>query len=281
MNHLVLCLLTLLSANDISHVDELGPVRVSTTLSPAQPTIGDEVVLTIQVRAESGVDVLMPEFGEALSRYTILDFVPKQRVEDNGATTYSQRYTLQPYLSGKQSIPPILIEFVDHRPGQKPAPEDMDAYEILTDRLDFEVQSVLPADTVPELNPPLGKLELPTDPGTRRRQYLALGGVTAALLLSVVLWRCGERGGAAFCGAIPMMSPVSGWKNCSPDADQRRRRRSRLSMSSSRPSSGAIWKIGSCCAPGTDDRRVSERGRHIGRAVARTPTAAARFPASS
>ena len=82
---------------------------------------GDEVVLEIKVEAEACVDVLMPEFGEALSRYTIVDYVPRQRVADDGSTVHLQRYTLQPYLSGEQSIPPILVEFVDHRPGQKAA----------------------------------------------------------------------------------------------------------------------------------------------------------------
>ena len=105
----------------------------------------------------------MPEFGEALSRYTILDFVPKQHIADDGNSVHIQRYTLQPYLSGEQSIPPILIEFVDHRPGQKPAPDDLDAYEMLTDRIDFRCKSVLPENASGDLNPPLGELELISD----------------------------------------------------------------------------------------------------------------------
>lgn len=178
-----------------AQVNELGPVRVTTTLKPRQPTIGDEVVFEIRVEAAPNVDVLMPEFGEALSRYTIVDYVPRQQVGDDGATAYLQRYTLQPYLSGEQSIPPILVEFVDNRPGHKPSPDDLDAYEILTDRIDFKVQSVLPDSAGGELNPPLGKLQL-AEPATGPGWGWIIGGSLAGLCAVVggaVLWRSRRR----------------------------------------------------------------------------------------
>lgn len=150
-------------AEDLIGVKEVGPVKVTTRLTPKDPIIGDEITLEITVEAEADVEVLLPEFGEALDRYTILDFVPRQKIKDDGATIFTQRYTLQPYLSGEQSIPPILVEFVDNRPGKKPAPDDLDAYEILTDRLDFEVKSVVPAGAADEMKPPLGKMQLESE----------------------------------------------------------------------------------------------------------------------
>ncbi|MHB8866454.1 MAG: hypothetical protein ACYC6N_29050, partial [Pirellulaceae bacterium] len=159
----ILCAWMAIADDSTTQVNQLGPVTVTTTLSPAEPAIGDEITLEIRAEAEPQVEVLMPEFGEALSRYTILNFVPRQRIDDQGKTISSQVYTLQPYLSGPQSIPPILVEFVDHRPEQKPAPDDFDAYEILTDRIDFQVRSVLPEDAARELKPPLGELDLVTD----------------------------------------------------------------------------------------------------------------------
>ena len=152
---------TRLSADEIQKVNELGPVHVTTTLSPSEPIIGDEIQLEIRVKAAADIEVLMPEFGEALNRYSILDFVPRQRMEDDGAQILIQRYTLQPNQSGPQAIPPILIEFVDHRDGKPPAPKDADAYELLTDRINFEVKSVVPTGASPELKPPLGRLEPP------------------------------------------------------------------------------------------------------------------------
>jgi hypothetical protein len=50
------------------------------------------------------------------------------------------------------------VEFVDRRPGRDPAPEGADAYEVLTERLDFRVSSVLPEGAPKELRPALGAL---------------------------------------------------------------------------------------------------------------------------
>jgi hypothetical protein len=120
--------------------------------------IGDSMTLSIEVLAEEGIEVLMPEFGEALERFSIIDFVPRERLEPDGRTHFSQRYTLQSPRSGEHALPAILIEFVDRRPGHDPAPEGLDAYELLTDPLRFDVASVvLDADDL-ELSPPMGAL---------------------------------------------------------------------------------------------------------------------------
>lgn len=191
----VLYALIVAAGDGISKVSELGPVRVTTTLSPADPTLGDEITLEIRVEAEPQVEVLMPEFGEALDRYTILNFVPRQLIDDDGKSVLTQVYTLQPYLSGTQSIPPILIEFVDHRPGQRSAPEDADAYEILTDRIDFHVRSVVPANAARELKPPLGELDLAAPRGRSRLVAGLLGGAAVVLAagLAWIVWQRRRR----------------------------------------------------------------------------------------
>ncbi|MCP4696908.1 MAG: hypothetical protein GY862_08680 [Gammaproteobacteria bacterium] len=147
------------SSAAIEKKTERGPVSVQVRLEPATPLIGDVVTLTLEVTAEEGVELLMPEFGQSLDRFSILDFVPRERLDDQGRTVALQRYRLQPPMSGKQSVPPIMIEFVDRRPGQRAAPEDEDAYEILTERMDFEVGSVTPEGAADDLKPPLGRLE--------------------------------------------------------------------------------------------------------------------------
>ena len=147
------------AADELKTEAELGPVKTTLELEPSKPLIGDAVTLTLTVTAEKGVEVLMPEFGEALEAFTILEFVPRQTVDDEGRTKAVQKYRLQPPFSGVQAIPPILIEFVDRRPGERSAPEGQDAYELLTERIEFEVQSVLPKDADAQLKPPLGKLE--------------------------------------------------------------------------------------------------------------------------
>ena len=145
-------------ANSIEKSSELGPVSVMVRLTPSEPVIGDSLTLQIDVIADREVELLMPEFGEALDRFGILEFVPRESVDDSGRTVSSQTYRLQPPGSGQQTIPPILIEFVDRRPGKRSAPDGYDAFEILTEQLEFTVKSVIPKDTQAELKPPLGRL---------------------------------------------------------------------------------------------------------------------------
>ncbi len=189
--HLLLLLAAVLSSV-IERVEQRGPVTATVRLEPEQPLIGDVVTFTIEVVAEPDVEILMPEFGEALDRYTILDFVPRDEITDDGKTQSVQTYRLQPATSGSQSIPPILIEFVDRRAGQRPAPEGEDAFELLTPRIDFEVQSVLPKSATVEMAPPLGELP-PRGPSPLKQAawwlviLLLLGLVTTPFLLAA--WR--------------------------------------------------------------------------------------------
>ena len=157
---------------------ESGPVKATVRLEPKEPLIGDTVTLTITVTAEKDVELLMPEFGEALERFSVVDFAPRQSIDDDGRTSAVQTYRLQPPSSGKQNIPPILIEYVDRRPGEREAPEGYDAYELLTERLEFEVKSVIPKDAKADLKPPLGELGPRQAPPAPRWPW-----VVAALIL--------------------------------------------------------------------------------------------------
>lgn len=149
---------TALAAESIEKTAERGPVIVILRIEPAEPIIGDVVTLELEVRAEPDVELLMPEFGEALGRFEIVDFAPREEIADTGATIAWQRYRLQPARSGRQTIPPLRIEFVDRREGHQLAPEGEDAYELLTDRVVLEVGSVLPAEARLELRAAHGPL---------------------------------------------------------------------------------------------------------------------------
>ncbi|MAG32148.1 MAG: hypothetical protein CL908_14795 [Deltaproteobacteria bacterium] len=184
------------SAEDaIARRAERGPVSVELRITPAEPVIGDVVTLELGVRAEADVEILMPEFGEALGRFEIVDFAPSTRQDDDGSTLSSQKYRLQPARSGPQTIPPLRVEFVDRRDGQAPAPEGEDAYEILTDRIALVVEPVLASDAPLTLEP------AHPDLGPRREQWLPWWGwlLVAAGALGVAApfaWRVWLAAGA-------------------------------------------------------------------------------------
>jgi len=166
-------------------------------VTPAEPRIGDPLRLELEVVAEPGVELLMPEFGEALDRYAIVDFAPAEVLDDEGRTVARQRYTLQPMRSGVQSIPPLLVEFVDRRPGRPPAPDDADAYELLTERIEFDVRTVLADDDALELGAPRGELGPVATPGPPLWPWLLAGavvlGAAAPFALRIAAARLAER----------------------------------------------------------------------------------------
>ena len=169
-------------AQALSTESQSGPVEVRIELSPEAPLMGDPLLLKVEVKADQGIEVLMPEFGEALDRFRIVNFFPRERIGQDGLTLYSQHYTLQAPVSGSHTIPSILIEFVDMRQGRSAAPDDQDAYEILTEALPFEVTSVMPETAVTELHPPLGRLEKP-----RSNAKGLYAWVTGLLLLAIAI----------------------------------------------------------------------------------------------
>jgi hypothetical protein len=169
---------------------ETGPVQAIVRLSPPAPTIGDPLSLELEVRAEPDVELLMPEFGDALDRYSIVDFTRSEAADDGGGTISRQRYTLVASRSGAQIIPPLLVEFVDRRAGRDPAPEGEDAYELLTAALEFEVAAALPEGASLELRAPLGRLGARKLPGRNRTLWVlaALAAVAAAAYFGIRAW---------------------------------------------------------------------------------------------
>jgi len=192
---LVVAALLGLSAGPVDALENTvrsGPVEVRVTLTPDEPVIGDALRLDIDAVAEPGVELLMPDFGEALDRFRIVDFVPRETVDADGRTLASQRYTLQLSASGEQRVPSVLVEFVDRRPGQSSAPEGQDAYELMTEPIAFSVASVLPDSASAELSPPLGRLD-PIGRGAGSRWPWALGLLVVAAALGPLAWRAAQR----------------------------------------------------------------------------------------
>ncbi|NKC15993.1 MAG: hypothetical protein GKR94_28480 [Gammaproteobacteria bacterium] len=171
-----------------------GPVTALVKLEPETIRIGDSVDFTIEVKAQAGVELLLPEFGQALDQFPILDFTPKTRVDADGTTVATHRYRLQPNRSGELHLPAIMIEFVDQRPGQRPAPDGEDAYELLTQRLSFTVASVVPDSAAAELHPPRGELlEVPAITPDRAALLTIAAIGCIALVAAAVWWRYRQR----------------------------------------------------------------------------------------
>jgi hypothetical protein len=182
------------AAAGVSRTTEIGPVRAVVTLAPEKPVLGDPLTLTLEVTAQPGVELEMPAFGEALGRFQIVQFVPREQRGPGGELIASQTYTLQAPMSGRQRIPPLQVEFVDRRDRQSAgsgqgvdagvaaaaaAPGEPEAQELLTDEIPIEIGSVLPEGEVAgELRPVRPSLPL----RSHVRVLLWIGAGALALL---------------------------------------------------------------------------------------------------
>ncbi|MFT5390248.1 MAG: hypothetical protein ACI8PT_000433 [Gammaproteobacteria bacterium] len=175
-----------------SAVVERGPVRATVSVEPSAVTIGDTVVLQLQVVAQPEVEVTLPSFGQALGRFSILDFVPSERIDDDGQTHLRQRYTLYASSSGEHTVPSLIVEFVDRRAGKRPAPDGEDAYELLTKPVVFTVDSVVPENASDALRPLYGPLEARVE-STPSRWPWWLALVATVLIVGAGLWRWRAR----------------------------------------------------------------------------------------
>ena len=198
------------AAPEMSRVTREGPVTASVTLAPAAPRLGDPLKLILTVEAKPGVRIEMPDFGEALGRFSILDFTPRISTGDDGGVMARQEYTLRGPASGRQRIPGLRVEYVDERNGDG-APR-----ELITDELPFEIESVLPEGAVVDtLRPARGPL--PALPGgwwARWWPWLTLGaGAAAGVFWGAMAWRrrAPERARAtAFERALRRLAALEG-----------------------------------------------------------------------
>jgi len=119
------------------------PVRVKSHVDKTSIFIGDRIKYTIEVKAEKGVELQLPEFGDNLAEFAIKDFGTSKR-GFWGTKTLTQWYLLDIYETGEFSIPGAIIKY--RFEGEE------DWKELHTDEISVEVLSVLDKnDREPEI----------------------------------------------------------------------------------------------------------------------------------
>ena len=176
-------------ATDANSVSETrrGPVASRLTVEPTVVQVGAAVVLRLSVTAPDQVEVFMPEFGEFLGEFSILDFAPRTTVTSDGTTTYEQRYELQVLRSGTQRLAPILIEFVDRRTAKTTADASEKVFELLTEPVEFNVRAISAEQLQMPLAPPLNKLA-PRSFATREPVITGVSVIVIVAAISAVLF---------------------------------------------------------------------------------------------
>lgn len=137
-----------------------GPVRATVRLRPTEPRIGDPLRLTLTVHAEEGVELIPVDNWDYLGRFIVAATSTDEAIStEDGSLTITVDYQLESPLSGTHTIPPLLVEFLDRRPGRSVSPEGEPSYELFTEPIEFEVAPLTVEERAAlQLAPPLGEL---------------------------------------------------------------------------------------------------------------------------
>jgi len=167
---------------------ERGPVKFTVELAPAKPRLSDQPKLTLTLRAQKGVRVDKPPFGEALGEFLIRDFHEPVPDGDGETETIRQVYTLEPTRAGKLSVAPIAVHFHDERPHG-----DGKQHTLESEALTIEVSTMLgdEAPTLADLRPLARPVELPAD--TRFAWYWVVPIVIALVVTRILMWRADRQ----------------------------------------------------------------------------------------
>lgn len=181
------------NANILERVVESGPLKVTLRVAPDSPLIGDPITLSLEVTAPAGVEVKMPAYVEAVGRFESVTFsTPNQQVLDDGQSLHVQQYTLQAPMSGAQTIPAQIIEYIDRRP-DRPNPEEAFG-EVQTEPLVVDVRSALAPDAKdPQLHGlrdafPADEVAPPEEVAAEQQRWLWGVIAGAALLVGLFVW---------------------------------------------------------------------------------------------
>lgn len=165
--------------------NQLGPVKATVTVTPKEPVIGDMMALTLVVEAKDGVQVEMPVFQEAFTRFSIEGYANDREVIEGGER-HRQSYRIQASSSGRLRIPPLRVVFVDKRADAETGGEEQ---ELLTDEISLRVTPVLAGELAidAELLPVRRPLEEHLGPGLWQRYWWTLALIVPLAALGVGL----------------------------------------------------------------------------------------------
>ena len=165
----------------------LGPVRLIVEVSAAEIRLSDEPTLTLTVRAESGVEVETPPFGESVGEFLIRDYREPLPSADGDIEITRQIYVLEPTHAGTLTIAPIALTFHDQRPQG-----DHKQHTIESEAIQVEVTTIVgdAAPTLSDLRPAAPPRELPSE-GPPAVVWVTLLVILAAA--AVFWWRRQRR----------------------------------------------------------------------------------------
>ncbi|MHC5114940.1 MAG: hypothetical protein ACYTGP_11000 [Planctomycetota bacterium] len=175
-----------------------GPVEMTVRVDKGEMTVGEKVTLEIDVRAESGVEIVMPEIDDVVGPFAVRERTTPPDVPEGLWRRWRHRYVLDTFTPGDAEIHPVSVTFTDARPETVADGADPIEGTLESEPLVVAVRSVLAGDDqeqAREIRPELGADAFAPfrEQQAKRRWTLAAivagGVVLVAGIVAIVAWR--------------------------------------------------------------------------------------------
>ncbi len=165
---------------------KLPPVVVNASIDKVEATTGDIISYTVEVSSEPGLKVYIPEAGEKIAGFRIVDWGDEDPRELNDRIIVKKWYKLQADIIGGYIIPAVNVSYVDRDSGNEKF--------VSTAELFVRVKSSISDDEefndIIDIKP---LVDLTTDYSRAVVIASAAGGVLIALLLLIYILRRRNR----------------------------------------------------------------------------------------
>lgn len=160
-------------SNVLRETAERGPVRLTVTVTPKEPTYADLIKVQIEVSSEPETEVGPPDFGPAAGGFAfkVRDYLEKPPRLENGHLVRRYFYKLEPELTGEVVVPTVTVRFTDRRAGSESRGKKLSvSSKPLTLKITAPTGKQTP--TLDDLRPAAAPLPLPDD--YRRRRWVSV-----------------------------------------------------------------------------------------------------------
>jgi hypothetical protein len=168
---------------EIVHTYGMGtPGEFTVSVSKTQLSTVEEITLILEAKAAEQWTAALPEIGDSLEKFRVPDKGMEVRKLDSGGNlVYTRSYTLEPFLPGDYSIPPLEIFFEERGRAY--------SFSLISEEIPVTVSSVLP--------PLLGEQDIEEilGPMSLGRKTILWASVASIILAAAVaaLLRLGKR----------------------------------------------------------------------------------------
>lgn len=143
-------------------------LRVRIALDRSRLTVADRLVLTLRAESDQDATITLPDVAETLGDFTVVSAEASSAATPSGQPIKSLRIVLEPFLSGKKTIPPLTFK-------ASLGKNSIKTTTIASTPLNVPVSDVLTLSKEEAANPPLAPAKAPMDlVDSERGHWLAI-----------------------------------------------------------------------------------------------------------